>query len=212
VNDWLTIALSKGRLLNESVSLLNKIGIAHKELLPGDRRLLFELPRQKVRLLLVRAGDVPTYVEYGAADIGIAGKNILLEDEKELFEPLDLKFGFCRIILAEPVGIELTRKKRPSKLRVATKYPNISEKFFSQKGIPVELIKLGGSIELAPMLGLADQIIDLVSTGATLKAHHLKIAEEIAVSTARLIVNRASFKLKHQRVYALIDQIRSVLS
>lgn len=212
MNDWLTIALSKGRLLNESVSLLNKIGIAHKELLPGDRRLLFELPRQKVRLLLVRAGDVPTYVEYGAADIGIAGKNILLEDEKELFEPLDLKFGFCRIILAEPVGIELTRKKRPSKLRVATKYPNISEKFFSQKGIPVELIKLGGSIELAPMLGLADQIIDLVSTGATLKAHHLKIAEEIAVSTARLIVNRASFKLKHQRVYALIDQIRSVLS
>lgn len=212
MNDWLTIALSKGRLLNESVSLLNKIGIAHKELLPGDRRLLFELPRQKVRLLLVRAGDVPTYVEYGAADIGIAGKNVLLEDEKELFEPLDLKFGFCRIILAEPVGIELTRKKRPSKLRVATKYPNISEKFFSQKGIPVELIKLGGSIELAPMLGLADQIIDLVSTGATLKAHHLKIAEEIAVSTARLIVNRASFKLKHQRVYALIDQIRSVLS
>jgi ATP phosphoribosyltransferase len=212
VNDWLTIALSKGRLLNESVNLLNQIGIAHKELLPGDRRLLFELPRQKVRLLLVRAGDVPTYIEYGAADIGIAGKNVLLEDEKELFEPLDLKFGFCRIILAEPIGIELTRKKRPSKLRVATKYPNISEKFFSQKGIPVELIKLGGSIELAPMLGLADQIIDLVSTGATLKAHHLKIAEEIAVSTARLIVNRASFKLKHQRVYALIDQIRSVLS
>ncbi len=212
MNDWLTIALSKGRLLNESVNLLNQIGIAHKELLPGDRRLLFELPRQKVRLLLVRAGDVPTYIEYGAADIGIAGKNVLLEDEKELFEPLDLKFGFCRIILAEPIGIELTRKKRPSKLRVATKYPNISEKFFSQKGIPVELIKLGGSIELAPMLGLADQIIDLVSTGATLKAHHLKIAEEIAVSTARLIVNRASFKLKHQRVYALIDQIRSVLS
>jgi ATP phosphoribosyltransferase len=212
VNDWLTIALSKGRLLNESVNLLNQIGIAHKELLPGDRRLLFELPRQKIRLLLVRAGDVPTYVEYGAADIGIAGKNVLLEDEKELFEPLDLKFGFCRIILAEPIGMELTRKKRPSKLRVATKYPHISEKFFSQKGIPVELIKLGGSIELAPMLGLADQIIDLVSTGATLKAHHLKIAEAIAVSTARLIVNRASFKLKHQRVYALIDQIRSVLS
>ncbi len=212
MNDWLTIALSKGRLLNESVNLLNQIGIAHKELLPGDRRLLFELPRQKIRLLLVRAGDVPTYVEYGAADIGIAGKNVLLEDEKELFEPLDLKFGFCRIILAEPIGMELTRKKRPSKLRVATKYPHISEKFFSQKGIPVELIKLGGSIELAPMLGLADQIIDLVSTGATLKAHHLKIAEAIAVSTARLIVNRASFKLKHQRVYALIDQIRSVLS
>ncbi|MBI1818707.1 MAG: ATP phosphoribosyltransferase [Nitrospirae bacterium] len=212
MNDWLTIAVSKGRLLNESVTLLNKIGIAHKELLPGDRRLLFELPRQKVRLLLVRAGDVPTYVEYGAADIGIAGKNVLLEDEKEIFEPLDLKFGFCRIILAEPIGVELTRKKRPSKLRVATKYPNISEKFFSQKGIPVELIRLGGSIELAPMLGLSDQIIDLVSTGATLKAHHLKIAEEIAVSTARLIVNRASFKLKHQRVYAFIDEIRSVLS
>ncbi|MHB8481604.1 MAG: ATP phosphoribosyltransferase [Nitrospiria bacterium] len=209
---FLTIALSKGRLLNDSIILLNKAGISHPQLLSNGRNLLFDLPDRKIRLLLVRAADTSTYVEYGAADIGICGKNTLLEDEKELFEPLDLKFGYCRIILAEPMGAELTRRRNSSKLTIATKYPNITEKFFSQKGISVEMIKLGGSIELAPMLGLADQIVDLVSTGATLKAHHLRIVEEIASSTARLIVNRASFKLKYQRVFELIDQIKSVIS
>ena len=207
---WLTIALSKGRLLNDTIFLLNKIGISHQELLANGRRLLFEIPSRSVRLIMVRAGDVPTYVEYGVADMGISGKNILLEDDREVFEPLDLKFGFCRIMLAEPVGAEFTRRRDPSKLKIATKYPKITEKYFSQKGIPVEMIKLGGSIELAPMLGLADQIVDLVSTGATLKAHHLRIVDEIATSTARLIVNRASLKLKHHQVYELIEQIRAV--
>ncbi|MBI1824503.1 MAG: ATP phosphoribosyltransferase [Nitrospirae bacterium] len=212
MNTWLTIALSKGRLLPESIDLLNKAGISHSELLSSNRRLVFDIPGQKIRLLMVRAGDVPTYVEYGAADMGISGKNILLEDDRELFEPLDLKFGHCRIMLAEPMGSELTRRKNPAKLKIATKYPRITEKYFSQKGIPVELIKLGGSIELAPMMGLADQIVDLVSTGATLKAHHLRIVDEIASSTARLIVNRASLKLKYKRVYQFIDQIRGILS
>ncbi|MFI5303822.1 MAG: ATP phosphoribosyltransferase [Nitrospiria bacterium] len=212
MKDWLTIALSKGRLLSESIDLLNKMGVFHSELLTNSRRLMFDIPGQKIRLLLIRAGDVPTYVEYGAADIGISGKNILMEDDKELFEPLDLKFGHCRIMVAEPMGSELTRRKNPAKLKIATKYPHITEKYFSQKGIPVELIKLGGSIELAPMLGLADQIVDLVSTGATLKAHNLRIVDEIASSTARLIVNRASLKLKHKRVYGLIDEIRRIIS
>jgi ATP phosphoribosyltransferase len=211
MKNCLTIALSKGRLLKESIGLLNKIGIFHSELLSDDRRLLFDVPGQKIRLLMIRAGDVPTYVEYGAADMGISGKNILLEDDRELFEPLDLKFGHCRIMLAEPMGAELTRRKNPAKLKVATKYPHITEKYFSQRGIPVDLIKLGGSIELAPMMGLADQIVDLVSTGATLKAHHLRIVDEIASSTARLIVNRASMKLKHQKVYEFIDKIRGIL-
>lgn len=212
MNEWLTIALSKGRLLSESIDLLNKMGISHPGLLSSDRRLLFDIPNQKIRLLMIRAADVPTYVEYGAADMGISGKNILLEDDRELFEPLDLKFGHCRIMVAEPIGSELIRRKNPAKLKIATKYPRITEQYFSRKGIPVELIKLGGSIELAPMLGLADQIVDLVSTGATLKAHHLKMVDEIASSTARLIVNRASLKLKHKRVYAFIDQIRGIIS
>jgi ATP phosphoribosyltransferase len=212
MKDWLTIALSKGRLLPESIELLNKMGLSHPDLLSSSRRLLFDLPGKKVRLLMIRAGDVPTYVEYGAADMGISGKNILLEDDRELFEPLDLKFGHCRIMLAEPMGSELVRRKNPAKLKIATKYPCITEKYFSQKGIPVELIKLGGSIELAPMMGLADQIVDLVSTGATLKAHHLKVVDEIASSTARLIVNRASLKLKYKRVYQFIDQMREILT
>lgn len=212
MGEWITIALSKGRLLNESIHLLNQIGITHRELLANGRRLIFEIPSEKIRLLLVRAGDVPTYVEYGVADMGISGKNVLLEDDPEVFEPLDLKFGFCRIMLAEPAGAEFRSRRNPSKLKIATKYPKITEKYFSRKGIPVEMIKLGGSVELAPMLGLADQIVDLVSTGATLKAHHLKIVDEIAASSARLIVNRASLKLKHHRVFELIGRIRSVVA
>ena len=212
MRDWLTIALSKGRLLHDSIDLLKKTGVTHPELLSDSRRLSFEIASSRTRLLLIRAGDVPTYVEYGAADLGISGKNVLMEDGRELFEPLDLKFGFCRIMLAEPVSTGPASGKKRLKLRVATKYPRITERYFGQKGIPVELIKLGGSIEIAPMMGLADQIVDLVSTGATLKAHQLRIVDEIASSTARLIVNRASLKLKYERVYELIDQLSGILS
>jgi len=161
--------------------------------------------------LIVRPTDVPTYVEYGAADVGIVGKDVLMEQESDVYEPLDLRFGACRIAVAALKG-QASRDRLSSKIRVATKYPKITERYFNQRGIPVEIIKLYGSIELAPLVGLADRIVDLVETGNTLKAHDLVEVECIAQSTARLIVNRASLKLKHAVITALIKQLRAVTS
>ncbi|HKC93670.1 MAG TPA: ATP phosphoribosyltransferase, partial [Nitrospira sp.] len=150
----------------------------------------------------------PTYVEYGAADIGIVGKDVLLEQDSDVYEPLDLGFGACRIAVAALQG-EVSRDRLSSKIRVATKYPKITERYFNQHGVPVEIIKLYGSIELAPIVGLADRIVDLVETGNTLKAHGLIEVGCIAQSTARLIVNRASLKLKHQAVSELVKKLRA---
>jgi ATP phosphoribosyltransferase len=157
--------------------------------------------------LIVRPTDVPTYVEYGAADVGVVGKDVLLEQDCDVYEPLDLGFGACRIAVAAFRG-QVPRDRLSSKIRVATKYPKITERYFNQRGVPVEIIKLYGSIELAPIVGLADRIVDLVETGNTLKAHGLIEVECIARSTARLIVNRASLKLKHQAVAELLSKLR----
>jgi len=206
MNDYITIAIPKGRILQESVALFKKIGIDCEELLADTRKLIFENPVQKMRYMIVRATDVPTYVEYGCADLGIVGKDTLMEQEKDLYEPLDLKFGYCRMMVAEPVG--LARDDDPSSwsnIRIATKYPNVTEKYFSAKGIQVELIKLYGSIELAPLVGLSERIVDLVSTGETLKQNGLVEVETIAEITTRLIVNRASLKTKHQRITEIIQ-------
>lgn len=206
MSDFITIAIPKGRILQESVSLFGKIGISCSELLADTRKLIFENEAQRMRYMIVRATDVPTYVEYGSADLGIVGKDTLLEQEKDLYEPLDLKFGYCRLMVAEPAG--LARDDDPaswSNIRIATKYPNITEKYFAAKGVQTEIIKLYGSIELAPLVGLSERIVDLVSTGETLRQNGLVEVETIAEITTRLVVNRASLKTKHRRITEIIE-------
>ena len=205
----LTIALSKGKLLDPALDLLVRVGLLSKKISQESRRLVFENPATRTTIMIIRPSDVPTYVEYGAVDAGIVGADVLMEQATDVYEPLDLGFGACRLAVAAPAVIK--SNGRVTKLRVATKYPNITERHFTHKGVPIEIIKLYGSIELAPMVGLADCIVDLVSSGKTLKAHNLVIKEVIAVSTARLIVNRASLKLHYQRVNDLIKVLRKGL-
>jgi len=206
MTDSITIAIPKGRILHDSVSLFRKIGIDCDELLSDTRKLIFENPKQKMRYMIVRATDVPTYVEYGCADLGIVGRDTLLEQQKDLYEPLDLKFGYCRLVVAEPV--ELSRTDDPASwtnIRIATKYPNVTEKYFAGKGVQVEIVKLYGSIELAPLVGLSERIVDLVSTGETLRQNGLVEVETIAEITCRLIVNRGSLKTKHKRITQILE-------
>ena len=205
----LTIALSKGKLFEPAMELLARVGLISRKISGESRRLVFENPASGTTIMIVRPSDVPTYVEYGAVDAGIVGADVLMEQATDVYEPLDLGFGACRLAVAAPAAIK--SNGRLSKLRVATKYPNVTERHFTHKGIPIEIIKLYGSIELAPMVGLADCIVDLISTGKTLKAHHLVVKEIIASSTARLIVNRASLKLKYQRINDLIEALRKGL-
>lgn len=212
MNSTLTIAIPKGRILEESIELFGKIGINLGGMLDDSRKLVFDYPEQGLRALIVRATDVPTYVEYGCADLGIVGKDTLLEQEKDLYEPLDLKFGYCRMVVAEPANrpanIDPTRW---SHIRVATKYPTVAERHFSAKGIQAEIIKLYGSIELGPLVGLAERIVDLVSSGETLRQNGLVEVETIAEITTRLVVNRASLKTKHQRIRGIIDGLEKIL-
>lgn len=206
----ITIAIPKGRLLPPSLRLLQRAGLANSRMTMKTRRLIFDGTDNSCRFMVVRDSDVPAYVEYGAADVGIVGKDVIMEQERDVYEPLDLGFGYCRLVVAEPRrGHGSVRSG--STLRVATKYPNITERHFSRKGIPVEVIKLYGSIELAPLAGLADQIVDLVESGRTFSEHHLVEVEEIAESTARLITNRASLKLRHEEVRWLIRRFKNAL-
>ena len=203
----LTIALCKGKLIEPTIELFARAGYNAVQVATDSRRLVFPCSELGMTFLIVRPTDVPTYVEYGAADAGIVGKDVLLEQDSDVYEPLDLGFGACRIAVAALQGEE-SRDRLSSKIRVATKYPKITERYFNQRGVPVEIIKLYGSIELAPIVGLADRIVDLVETGSTLKAHDLVEVECIAQSTARLIVNRASLKLKHKAVTELVKKLR----
>ncbi|HEY6288537.1 MAG TPA: ATP phosphoribosyltransferase, partial [Nitrospiraceae bacterium] len=166
----LTIALSKGKMLDLALDVFRRAGYALGSLSTESRRLVFPCPEIGMTFLIVRPTDVPTYVEYGAADVGIVGKDVLMEQDSDVYEPLDLGFGACRIAVAVLKG-QASRDRLSSKIRVATKYPKITERYFNQRGVPVEIIKLYGSIELAPLVGLADRIVDLVETGNTLKAH-----------------------------------------
>lgn len=203
----LTFALPKGRLLDPALSLLAGMGI--RGLDSDSRRLLVTDEKADLRFIFLKPADVPTYVEYGAADLGIVGKDILLEQQPDVYEPVDLGFGFCRLVVAEPR--ELWERDDPAKwswVRVATKYPTLTERYFSERGIQVELVRLDGSIELAPLVGLAERIVDLVQSGETLRANGLVEVAEIMTSTARLIVNRASLKTAHGRVNALITALR----
>jgi ATP phosphoribosyltransferase len=202
----ITVALSKGKLLEPAMELFRKAGYVSKGLSPGSRRLIIECPEKDLTFMIIRPSDVPTYVEYGAADVGVVGKDMLLEQNLDVYEPMDLRFGRCRLSVAAKKGHKV-RERLSAKLRVATKYPNITERYYNQKGIPVEIIKLYGSIELAPIVDLADRIVDLVSTGRTLKAHDLEEVEVIAESSARLIVNRASLKMKHGEISELMARL-----
>ncbi|HYB43992.1 MAG TPA: ATP phosphoribosyltransferase [Candidatus Methylomirabilis sp.] len=207
----LTVALPKGRLLDPALALLRGMGI--KGLDADTRRLLLVDEAAGLRFVFLKPADVPTYVEYGAADLGIVGKDILLEQERDVYEPVDLGFGFCRLVVAEPR--ELWERDDPARwswVRVATKYPNLTERYFSERGIQAEMVRLDGSIELAPLVGLAERIVDLVQSGETLRANGLVEVAEIVSSTARLIVNRASLKTAHARVNALIHAIRQEVS
>ena len=204
----LTLALPKGRLLRPALDLLRRAGVAG---LPADesRRLLFDDPEAQLRLLILKPVDVPTYVEYGAAELGIVGKDVLAEQEPDVYEPLDLGFGHCRLVVAEPK--ELWERDDPAKwswVRVATKYPNLTRRYFSERGIQVEVVRLDGSIELAPLVGLAERIVDLVQSGETLRANGLVEVAEILTSTARLIVNRAAQKTAYQAVGRLLEELR----
>jgi len=208
----ITFALPKGRIMQDSMELFGQVGITCPEMAGDSRKLVFENRDQGYRFMAVRATDVPTYVEYGCADIGVVGKDTLLEQEKDLYELLDLKFGYCRLVVAEPK--ELKEQDDPanwSNIRVATKYPNVTEKYFASRGIQVELIKLYGSIELAPLVGLSERIVDLVSTGATLRDNGMVEVETIAEVTTRLIVNRASLKTKHRQITKIIDDLEKVI-
>ncbi len=205
------IAFPKGRLLEPTVELFARIGIQARGLTRETRKLLFDTDVDGVTVMVVRAVDVPTYVEYGAADLGVAGKDVLLEHPKEVYEPIDLGYGPCRVVWAEPARTGGSRiGLRPAKRRVATKYPRIAERYFTQRGLPFELVKLSGAVELAPRIGLAESIVDLVSTGKTLEENQLTIVEEIVQSTARLIVNRASLKVKYRRVNEIVERVAAL--
>ena len=210
----LTIALSKGRILDETLPLLAAAGLAPDEDMSMSRKLVVTTNRPGISLVVLRATDVPTYVQYGAADVGVVGKDVLLEHGGAgLYQPLDLGIGRCRLVVATRRGYDWTASvQRGARIRIATKYVRTAREHFAAKAMHVDLIKLYGSMELAPLLGLADAIVDLVSTGDTLKANDLIAVEEIMPITARLIVNPGALKLKRDVVKPLLDVLATAAS
>ena len=203
----ITIALSKGRIFDDTAPLLKAAGITALDDPETSRKLILDTNHANVKLVIVRASDVPTYVQYGAADIGIAGKDVLLEHGgAELYQPLDLKIARCKMMVAVPNDFDYESAVfQGARLRVATKYLKTARAHFASKGVHVDLIKLYGSMELAPLVGLSDVIVDLVSTGSTLKANHLKPVEEIMQISSRLIINQAALKLKRDTIQPILD-------
>lgn len=213
MSDTITLALSKGRIFEETLPLLAAAGITPNESPESSRKLIIGTNRPDVRLIIVRATDVPTYVQHGAADMGIAGKDVLIEHGGEgLYQPVDLDIAKCRMMVAVPVGFDYAGKvKRGARLRVATKYVNTARLHFAAKGVHVDLIKLYGSMELAPLVGLSDVIVDLVSTGGTLKANNLEAVESIMDISSRLVVNQAALKLKHAGIHPIIEAFKGAV-
>jgi ATP phosphoribosyltransferase len=203
----ITIALSRGRIFDETLPLLRSAGIRIADDADNTRKLVLATNRRDVRVIIVRAADVPTYVQYGAAEMGVAGKDVLDEHGGHgLYQPLDLGIARCRMMVAVPRDFDYQRAARQgARLRVATKYVQTAREHFAAKGMHVDLIKLYGSMELAPITGLADAIVDLVSTGSTLKANQLKAVEEIAPISARLVINQAALKLRRTEIQYLLD-------
>ena len=206
--NMLTIAISKGRIYDEAMPLLATAGVRPTVDPEKSRKLILPTSREDVQLLVIRAADVPTYVEYGAADLGIAGKDVLVEYGAEgLYEPLDLGIAKCRLMTAARVGDCMEGRR----MRVATKYVKTAQRYFADKGVQVEIIKLYGSMELAPLVGLADCIVDLVDTGNTLRANGMEPRELIMNVSSRLVVNKAAMKMKHQAVTEFIRQLRDTI-
>jgi ATP phosphoribosyltransferase len=217
--DFLTIALPKGKLLTDSLEVLTKAGIECSEVSEESRKLLFSLEGSEAQIIICRPTDIPTYVEHGAADIGFVGKDTLLEENKDVAELLDLKFGYCRFVVAMP------EEKVPARLpdgtfdlsvlnhqRVATKFPRVAEEFFRQRGMQVVPIKLHGNIELAPRVNLAEMIVDIVSTGTTLRQNNLVEVAPILEATTRLIANRVAYRMKYQRINELTEKLREIVT
>ncbi len=203
----ITIAMSRGRLLTEAVELFGKAGIDIKAVTKDSRKLIFDFDDLGLKILITRPTDVPSYVEYGAADCGIVGKDTLLESNSNLYEPLDLRIGKCRLVVAAPNGFSMENR---TSLRIGTKYPKVSSEFFVAKGISAEIVKLNGSVELAPLAGLSDVIVDLTASGETLKTNNLFEIESIAEITARVVVNKVSLKVKSKEIRTLIEKLKKV--
>jgi len=205
----ITIALSKGRIYKETLPLLQAADIVPAEDPEKSRKLIIDTNHDDVKLLIIRATDVPTYVQFGAADLGVAGKDVLMEHGGDgLYEPLDLKIAKCRLMTA---GLVEEKPRIGSRLRVATKFTNVAKQYFESRGEQIDLIKLYGSMELGPIVGLSDLIVDVVDTGNTLKANGLQPVDHIADISSRLVVNRASMKMKHGRISTIIDQVRDAV-
>ncbi len=209
----ITLALAKGRIFDETVPLLARAGIAPLEDPETSRRLIIGTSEPGLRIVVVRSTDVPTYVQYGAADLGVAGKDVLIEHGGNgLYQPLDLGIGRCRLCVAVPAGFDYAAAvRRGARLRVATKYLAASREHFAAKGVHVDLIKLYGSMELAPLAGLADAIVDLVSSGGTLRANDLVEVEEIVAISSRLIVNQAALKTKREQLMPLLERLEAAV-
>ena len=208
---YLTVALAKGRLAELAMDIFSQIGMDCSEMKEKTRKLIFTNEETKMKFILVKASDVPTYVEYGAADIGIVGKDTLLEENRNLYEMVDLGFGKCSMCVSGPVELKDKLDSMPN-LRVASKYPKIAKKYFNdEKGQTIELIKLNGSVELAPLVGLSDVIVDIVETGNTLRANGLDVLAEVVPLSARFVVNKVSMKMERERIMNIVEKF-SVLT
>ena len=212
MNDMITIALSKGRLADKAIDLLEKAGYNCTVAKEESRRLILEDKQEGLRFIMAKPADVPTYVDYGAADIGMVGKDTLMEEGRQLYEGIDLGFGKCRMCVCGPIDLIGKLDRIPNK-RVASKYPNITRSYFEEvKRESVEIIKLNGSVELAPLIGLAEVIVDIVESGRTLKENGLDVLETISDVSARMVVNRVSMKMKARRINHMMESIRRILA
>ena len=209
---YLTFALAKGRLAKKTLSLFEKMGISFRETPdPDTRKLIFTNEEHKIKFFLAKASDVPTYVEYGAADIGVVGKDTILEEGRNLYEVMDLGFGKCKMCVCGPASAKEILAKNEI-IRVASKYPNIAQDYFqNKKNQTVEIIKLNGSVELAPIVDLAEVIVDIVETGSTLRENGLEVLEEICPLSARVVVNQVSLKMEHERIRKLLNDLNKLI-
>ena len=210
---YLTFALAKGRLAKQAMALMEQIGITCEEMKDTDtRKLIFVNEELKLKFFLAKAGDVPTYVEYGAADIGIVGRDTILEEGRNLYEVLDLGFGKCRMCVCGPESARALLNGH-DRIRVASKYPNMAKEYFHNvKHQTVEIIKLNGSVELAPIVGLSEVIVDIVETGTTLKENGLTVLEEVCPLSARVVVNQVSMRLEQQRIHDIITKVSEIIA
>ena len=209
--DYLTVALAKGRLAEMAMDIFAAIGMDCLEMKEKTRKLIFTDEKNKMKFILVKASDVPTYVEYGAADIGIVGKDTLLEDSRNLYEMVDLGFGKCKMAVCGPAELK-GKLGSITNLRVASKYPNIALRYFQdEKGQTIEIIKLNGSVELAPLVGLSDVIVDIVETGKTLKENGLDVLEDVSELSARFVVNKVSMKMEKERIMDIVTKFQNII-